>query len=304
VRYPHVESQTRTWDFASIYYKDAAKPNDSRADVGGFQLAYAEVFRDITALGGDTTEMIDAILYGVAYQATCEMRLSVTREPLDSVAELWHMDVDEAFSARLVARATEIMRGAALVGALRAIAWHLSQASVTSYRPEIVRLARTEARHCGMRSGSSNLIADDAHSHLVAAQLIKPQYTDARSSLISGGTLLLAAAHANLLLEPWNPFSRRRLHAEISEHAGMIRLLREKENTITPALDQSIAKLDEHYVESTHAFSEYLEQHGQLADIEAYFHTRRDARHSLNYDDLPTALQQLVSCEPKERRLV
>lgn len=303
MRYPYVESPVDTWDFASIYYGSARRGPDGKADVGSDKLLYSGVLRDIAQLGGDHADIVDTTLFWVSYEALYEMRVSTTRQPLESLATLWAVEADDDFARRIVDRARELMSGAALIGVLRAVGWSLAW-QVTRYRIEVIEQARAEFVRCGAVSGLGSLTADDAHAQLHLAERLKPGNDGLQTALVSRGCLLLAAAHALTLLEPWQPFISNRLDAELQEHRQVIDRILPPDSDEVFALEQVVEEFGTHFAEQTKRFVDHPDQKRSGGDISSYFKTRREAPPALRLEQLSELSRQLVRIERRIERLI
>lgn len=295
MRYPYVESPRKVRDFASIYYDVDARESDGRIDVGSDKLLYSDVLQDIARLGGDQGDIVDTTLYWVSYEVTYQMMVSTTREPLEALAELWNVGPDVDFAHRVAARATELMSGAALVGALRAVAWSLVSEGSPN-RIAVIDEARTEFARCAVVSGLGSLVADDAHAQFHVAERLKPGHDDLQNALVVRGSLLLAAAHALSLLEPWQPFIGNRLNAEVQEHRPMIDHVLPSDSDVIYALDRAAEEYQSYFATQTQRFEGHPDQRNG-DDIGAYFKTRRDAPTPLRSHELSALSQELVRIE-------
>ena len=304
MHYPHVES-INLWPFESIYYDGGQQQAvDGKCDVGSDKILMAEVLREIAHLGGDSGDIVDTALLWMACESTYSMRPSVTWDTSWAIANLWGAPLDDQFAERLAGRATTLMTGAALVGVLRCIAWVLGETQPTRYRIELIKTARREAERARIVSGISSLVADDAHAHLTVADRLRPGSDDLIGELVVQGCLLLAAAHALALLEPWNPFVKNRLDAELKEHAPMIDRLTTTDASLADGFRQAVRELDNHYTESMQRFYGHMEKRGNDDDLGAYFWTRDAACSRLEIDQLPDLSRQLVVAEPKITRII
>lgn len=309
MRYPYVESSRAPWEFETIYhdpeshYFRSVKLSETRADVDHAKVIYSGVFRDIAELGGDPDDVADATLYWVAYTSACEMRISTTPPALERVGVRWGLEPGEELSQRLRARAEELLSAAALVGTLRALAWQLGQTTPSIYRRSLIASARAEYRRCELVSGEANLIADDAHAHLAIAERFKPGHDELRHKFVVQGVALLGAAHAQALLEPWNPFVLHRLRAEMKEHDRAITEV----TTLLPSLAenaaQAVAETQAFHAASDTRFAEWTNRyHGD--DIAAYFEARKNSPGSVLPSELSEASRGLLELEPTLARLM
>jgi hypothetical protein len=307
MRYPYLESQCDDWDYPSLYYGPAAarhENGDLRFDVDSDRLRFADVLVDITRLGGDPDEQVDAILYWVAAEASREMRVGTVLKSLDSALALWNCSDKDDFSRRLADRATGILRGAALVGALRAIAWHLAQTSKSSLRADLVRQARVVLDENKIAFGHSVLLADDAHVHLGFSERVREGNEELRDIFARTGTLLLGAAHAHAIQEPWDPFVQSRMKKECLEHANTLERVMAGEPAIRAAFEGSVRILDESGREAQTDFEAVLAQVGSSRDLEAYFRCRTSRKSSNRSELLDPAVSQFIRLETEMRRFL
>lgn len=300
MRYPYVESAA-DWPFLSIY-SAADRPTGGRADVGDPRLTYADVLREITTMAGDPKDIVDACLYWIAYQVTCEMRLSGTGKAVDAIAEQWGCETDESFGRRLAERAASVMSGAALVGALRAVAHRLLKSPAWRSRAEVMALAFAEYQRCGLSSGFASLVADDAHAHFALAGSLPEG--EVRFRIDAFGAVLLGAAHARALTEPWNPFTRYRLRAEMKEHSAAVAVVRAGDPEFGGKLETVVQELDDRHAESNEAFTAYLERWGDDRDFEAYFSIRGREVSVAGADEVSDVARWFLDLQPKMGRVV
>lgn len=308
MRYPHLESLDEDWNYRKFYYgaEPAARrvDDDPRVDVDSDLLRFASVLVDVTGLGGDPDERADAILHLVAAEASREMRVASVLQPLDVIATLWNCDTDHNFSRRLADRAVALFRGAALVGALRAIAWHLSQSSTRHLRADLVRQARHVLTESGMQAGHSVLLADDAHAHLRLSERVRDGYEETRDALARTGTLLLGAAHAYAIQEPWDPFVQSRMTNERVEHEAALGRIMGDEPPIRIAFDRAVQILQESGRQGQAAFEACLSDLGHERDLEAFFRSRESQGTSRRPELLDPAVTQFIQLEAELGRLV
>lgn len=311
MRWPHVESDD-DWSFASIYYGTDPPGGDSdKVDVGSRRYAMSEVLRDIAVLGGDTADIINTTLLFASASVCREMRLSVTVEPITGLAERSGTEFTDEFALALVERAAATMTGAALVGALRAIAYAGSFRRPRPLRARISQRARDEVRRAGMVSGHASLVADDAHAHLWTAQnLVPPADEPRRTDVVQAqrlfaerGAWFLAAAFALAQLEPWNPFVRHRLFAELEEHRPAADLLPAEHRRPWQFVERAADQLDARWATATDAWRALVEEHNRH-DIEAYFWTRRDAPPAPALTELPPETAALCEQEADWKRFL
>lgn len=308
MRYPHLEALEGDWNYRQFYYgaEPAARSldDDPRVDVDSDLLRFASVLVDVTGLGGDPDERADAILHLVAAEASREMRVGSVLQPLGVIAKLWNCDADHNFSRRLADRAVALFQGAALVGALRAIAWHLSQSSTSHLRADLVRQARHVLAKSGMQAGHSVLLADDAHAHLRLSEQVRDGYEETRDALARIGTLLLGAAHAYAIQEPWDPFVQSRMSKERIEHEAALGRVMDDEPPIRVALDRAVQILEESGRQGQTAFEAFLSDLGHERDMEALFRSRESHGTSRRPELLDPTVSQFIQLEVELGRLV
>lgn len=308
MRYPHLESLEGDWNYRQFYYgaEPAARrvDDDPRVDVDSDLLRFASVLVDVTGLGGDPDERADAILHLVAAEASREMRVGSVLQPLGVIATLWNCDTDHNFSRRLADRAVALFQGAALVGALRAIAWHLSKSSTSHLRADMVRQARDVLAESGMQAGHSVLLADDAHAHLRLSEQVRDGYEETRFALAWTGTLLLGAAHAHAIQEPWDPFVQLRMSKERIEHKVALGRVMDAKPPIRVAFDRAVRVLEESGRQGQMAFEACLSDLGQDCDMEAFFRSRESHGTSRRPELLDPTVTQFIQLEAELWRLV
>ena len=326
MRHPWIESSGVEWDWRSIYYppppggtdvaSSAAAPAQAddegapsheacRLDVESRVLGSAEVLRDAVRLAGNQqADFVRAAVYWIAAEAAREMRISTTAEPLKEIATHWDCPVNVEFAEHLAALSTQLLKGAALVGVLRATAWYLSQVENSAFRSSMLINARREADRVGMISGRADLIADDAHAHLSLAERVKPGYEDLQATLARQGTLFLGAAWAMSLTEPWNPFTRHRLEHELDHHSTMLDRAMSVEEPLQKAFAVTVQTVREAHAEARESYEEALKKAGPGGDIAVYFYTRAAASPPVVLQDMDPVIRQFLAIEIDARRVV
>jgi hypothetical protein len=234
-------------------------------------------------LGGSVKDIADTALLAVANSVMNEMVVSATVAVLESVAEAHEASVDDAFARYLVGRAEATLTGMAFVGACRSIAWTVSRNRISGVRAEIIELARVEHQRVGGRTGYASLAADDAHTHLWAAQhIVVPDDPEERRRRMDAvrvcavvGCRLLAMAFAVASGEAWSPFVAHRLSAELEEHAEVLDAVATFSPRDRTDLDVAHQELTNHWSETMSMWRDLVA--GGSHDIHAYFRFRTDA---------------------------
>src|SRR5207253_2968447 len=114
---------------------------------------------------------------------------------------------DEEFARTLCDHAERLLGGVALVGCLRVIGHALAWEVPNPGRPAISSRARSVHRGLEALVGYANLVADDAHAHLFAAERLaipderrmRGLLIEHRQRLVTNGVRLLLAAAAYAL---------------------------------------------------------------------------------------------------------
>jgi hypothetical protein len=216
---------TERWDFSSIYYDGQHAYDGPGIDVNDEPVYFAGARLGACWTGGDEAEILDATLVFSAWCMTHDFRFSSARPWLSRLANAREVKWDEAFAEALANRAESVLRGAALVGCLRAIGGMLYRRP--NGRPAIARRAREAFDNCGAVYGLADLLADDAHAHLCFAErsVLPPEKSPdpdrselVRRTLVTRGWERLAAAAVVAYDEPWSPFVQYRLRHELKEH--------------------------------------------------------------------------------------
>lgn len=310
-QWPYVESDSE-WVMTSMYYGPSSTPEriEGKDDIDSYRYLLAPTLHKIAVLGGSIADITDTALLAVSHSVMNEMMVTTTAETLENLAELCGASLDAEFAARLVERADTIATGMAHVGALRSVAWACSRGRLTEFRPKITRMAREGTRRVKALSGYANLVADDAHAHLRAAEQIQPPEDEdgkkrAHNAIFlcaTTGCTLLAMSFAEALLEPWNPFLARRLSAELAEHRQTLSAVSEFEPDLGAQLDEVRGEMDSLWDDTTAKWKSRVER-GQY-DIAAYMDVRREAPPAPDSAQLSSLAAALHAGEPDFERFL
>lgn len=168
----------------------------------------------------DTIKALDDTIVWSAGQVVLEMTVSSTRPILLKAVERLGGKFDEDSLRFTLERARTILEGVAYLGALRAIAnvcsYHLS----VDHWEEVIETARETSNGLSSYALIPSFLADQAHVYLRQAE--RPTKAQSVPELVRVGGQYLTAAYITTATEPWNPFVRHRLLAEIQEHETIL----------------------------------------------------------------------------------
>lgn len=231
---PAVEADSGELDLARIYYRERgdgaeATVRESRVDVGSRIFDRASVVLATAEYGAALRDIEYATLMLAARTCCFDMMISKTVPMLNQLSARADKTYDGEYAVHLAAVAEEGLRGVALVGALRSVAyalWKHREHIGGDGRKDLIARARNEVVASGADCGYADLVADDAHAHLIYAEHMKdetelpPEVVQVQHLIARIGYRLLAIAIAIAARESWNPFTYHRISSEMGHHTG------------------------------------------------------------------------------------
>lgn len=209
-----------SYRWIGVYYPTPPARTDARLDVGDALLQSAKPADPASGSLADTIKALDDTIVWTAAQVVVEMTVSSTRPILLKAVERVSGKLDNDSLRFTLERARALLEGVAYLGALRAIANMCSYHLSVERWEEVMETARETSNSFSSYALVPSLLADQAHVYLRQAE--RPAPAQSVPELARVGGEYLTAAYVNALTQPWNPFVRHRLLAEIREHEAIL----------------------------------------------------------------------------------